>query len=130
MYFSIKFFIAITAGFLLIQQSCTYKKEAPQPQNDCISDETISFSQDIESIFSGTCAIPDCHDDNSAAAPGNFTTHQGITAKLEPGDASNSLIWQRVSNDEMPPDHSPGPDLSECDKKKIKNWIDQGAENN
>lgn len=40
------------------------------------------------------------------------------------GDSANSLLWQRVQDDEMPPNHPLGDD----DKRIIRDWIDSGAE--
>ena len=43
---------------------------------------------------------------------------------IVPGKSSESLLWDRVVSDEMPPD---GPSLSEEEKHALREWIDAGA---
>ena len=38
-----------------------------------------------------------------------------------PGNASESIFYQRIENDSMPPSGSP---MSDADKAMIRNWID------
>lgn len=42
---------------------------------------------------------------------------------IVPGHAAESLLWERVSADEMPPKHP----LSDSKKAMLKQWIDEGA---
>lgn len=44
-----------------------------------------------------------------------------------PGKLDESLIWDQVSTDEMPP--RPGEPLSSAEKTLLRQWIEQGAEN-
>ena len=44
-----------------------------------------------------------------------------------PGNLSESLIWEQVSTDEMPP--RPGDPLSGSEKALLRQWIEQGAKN-
>ncbi len=39
------------------------------------------------------------------------------------GKAADSLLWERVSSDEMPPKHP----LTKAEKQALKQWIDEGA---
>ena len=39
------------------------------------------------------------------------------------GNAADSLLWERVSSDEMPPKHP----LTQTEKRTLKRWIDEGA---
>jgi Protein of unknown function (DUF1553)/Protein of unknown function (DUF1549)/Planctomycete cytochrome C len=44
-----------------------------------------------------------------------------------PGNLDESLIWDQVSTDEMPP--RPGEPLSSAEKLLLRQWIEQGAKN-
>ena len=44
-----------------------------------------------------------------------------------PGKLDESLIWEQVSSDEMPP--RPGEPLSSVEKSLLRQWIEQGAKN-
>lgn len=44
-------------------------------------------------------------------------------AALVAGHAADSLLWERVFSDEMPPKHP----LSKANKKALRQWIDEGA---
>ena len=45
-------------------------------------------------------------------------------APIKPGNATDSLLWQRVANDEMPPEQP----LSQDEQELLRKWIDQGAD--
>jgi hypothetical protein len=46
---------------------------------------------------------------------------------IVPGNLDESLIWDQVSTDEMPP--RPGEPLSRAEKSLLRQWIEQGARN-
>jgi hypothetical protein len=48
-------------------------------------------------------------------------------AVVIPGNLDESLIWEQVSADEMPP--RPGEPLSSTEKSLLRRWIEQGARN-
>ena len=52
----------------------------------------------------------------------------GSGAVIEPGNHSNSYLWQRVDNGSMPPGSNP--DLLTEQVNLIKQWINEGAQNN
>jgi len=113
------------------------------------SDATaVSFAQQIQPIFVGRC--DGCH------SQGGFADNQGIALRLTaseslaglvnqtssqnasltlvtPGDAANSLLFQKVSQDSPPiGSRMPlfGSPLSVSDQNLIRDWIDQGALDN
>ena len=51
----------------------------------------------------------------------------GSGAVIEPGNHAGSYLWQRVDNGSMPMSN---PDLSTEQVNLIKQWIDQGAQDN
>ena len=91
------------------------------------ADDKINFDRHVAPILASHCL--DCHSGRGpegglslarkeqAAIGGDSGTV--ITA----GKAGDSLLWQRVSNDEMPPKHS----LSSTDKETLRRWIEEGA---
>ena len=93
-----------------------------------IGQETsIRFDREIAPLLIDNCL--DCHGDNDPQGGLNLLTAEtarigGESGKaIDPGNLESSLIWQRVSSNEMPP-KSP---LSEPDKRVLRQWIQQGA---
>ena len=72
----------------------------------------VSFGPVLE-LLQSRCA--GCHGWAKAA--------DGILEKVKPGSPDESLIWQKVSKNIMPPD---GP-LADADKAMLKEWIAAGA---
>lgn len=112
------------------------------------TDETVSFSADIQPIFNANCTT--CH------RIGGITDVEGIPLRLTegdsfdllvnepslqradltlvvPGDSSASLLFLKVSRDSPPVGvRMPlvGAPLSSTDLGLIRDWIDQGALDN
>ncbi len=97
--------------------------------------DSVDFSRDIEPLLEDNCI--QCHrerkhkaglrlDSKSAAMAGSYF---GTEPVILPGDASNSVLFQRIaSNDEderMPPRGAP---LEASEIELIRRWIDEGAE--
>jgi hypothetical protein len=72
----------------------------------------VSFGP-VQELLRARCAV--CH--------GWAETADGILGKVKPGSPDESLIWQKVSKNIMPPD---GP-LADADKAMLKEWIAAGA---
>lgn len=72
----------------------------------------VSFAP-VQELLDANCAA--CHDWTGSA--------EGILGKVKPGSPDESLLWQKVSEDLMPPD---GP-LADADKAVLKDWIAAGA---
>ena len=119
------------------------------PMDDPMDDPTpVSFSQDIQPIFSVFCA--NCH------VAGGIADNQGIDLRLVagqsynglinrrsvqntgltlvvPGDSSQSLLWMKVSMNNPPVGGRMPFALSPLDQASIdliRRWIDEGALDN
>lgn len=103
-----------------------------------------SFANHIQPTFTGSCALANCHATSSSSAGLSLEAGQAyaelvnVNATQEPGkvrvipsDAANSYLvikleGRQTKGGRMPP---AGP-LSAENIQKIKNWIDNGAQNN
>ena len=99
----------------------------------------ISFSKDIEGIFSAHCAA--CHISQQLGGL-NLSNYNGLVkggnvvpgSIVKPGDHADSVLWKIVQP--TPPwpggNRMPlgGPYLSDSDIQTIAAWIDQGAKTN
>jgi hypothetical protein len=89
--------------------------------------DEIDFDARIVPIFAGHCI--ECHGGNEPKGGLSLTHAEGAAKGGESGrafvpkDSSTSLLWLRVSNDEMPPMHPLQPEQ----KAILKKWIDEGA---
>lgn len=87
----------------------------------------VDFDADVASIFVSHCL--ECHGDAEAKADLNFqrvgTAMRGGESgtAVVAGNSAQSLLWQRVNADEMPPKHP----LSRQEKETLKKWLDAGA---
>ncbi len=119
--------------------------EIPDIPETEISDP--SFPDDIQPIFTSSCALSGCH--NSAAqaelillqgqAYANIVnvdstqdTQQPVRKRVLPADAANSYLVIKIEGnqtvgDRMPQGRSP---LSSVRINNIKNWVNRGAKNN
>ena len=96
----------------------------------------ISFNRDIRPILSANCFS--CHgpDEEARKAKLRLDTKEGATADLggyralEPGKADESELILRIESDDpeevMPPPDS-GHELSEEDRKTLRQWIGAGG---
>ena len=89
--------------------------------------EAVSFEKVIAPLLARRCA--GCHAGDELKGKLDLSTREKLLAggesgpALVPGDAAKSLIWQRVSADEMPPKHP----LSDDEKRVLQKWIEAGA---
>lgn len=146
-----RFILVLLMPFVIASTCMTSMNPPPSGDDtpaDMMDDGVVSFATDVLPLFTANCAS--CH------APGEFADDQGITMYLTeadayslivnkpsdqdagltrviPGDSANSLLYQKISQDNppvgirMPFLRLP---LSQSDIDTIKNWIDQGALNN
>lgn len=123
-------------GLLLIGLCLTYScyydqaiEEAPIP--DIPSDQPISFTQDIEPLFSRSgkdCTA--CHNgsvQNPDLRAGN-AYNALVPDYVNPGDAEGSVFYQHLPGNNHPFDV--GFTLTGNEIALIKSWIDRGAQNN
>ena len=86
----------------------------------------VNYSNEIQPIFNNNCIV--CH----GGSGGLFlNTYENVMAGggsgtvIIPNDSTNSYLWQRVDNGEMPPGNNP--DLSSEEISLIAQWINEGA---
>jgi len=105
------------------------------------AEDPIDFSRDISPLLSKKCF--QCHGPDEGhrkgdlrldlpdAEDGPFQEHDGYQA-IKPGHVEESEVWQRIITDDeddlMPPPESNLEALTEEEKAKIKQWIEEGAE--
>ncbi len=87
----------------------------------------VRFSEDIQPVLKARCVA--CHGPAKSEGKLDLSTPKGILKggkqgpAIRPHDADESLLWQRIEDDEMPPKHP----LPEAEKARIKEWIAGGA---
>ena len=96
--------------------------------------ENPSFSQHIQPILNANCALAGCHGGSSPVADYSLTSYAGMlgngtdsTPNVVSGKSSESFLYQRVESGAMPPGATR---LEAKDVVTIKNWIDQGTQDN
>lgn len=77
-----------------------------------------TYKNDIAPIIANNC-MP-CH--KAGSEKGDFTTYEGLNVKVKSGDFEREVLIKQ----QMPPK---GP-LPEEDRKKIRCWLNNGAQNN
>jgi len=110
-----KVIVALT-GLVIILLSCSKGKVNYSP--DC-SGAAKTFSGDVSSIISSSCATSGCHAAGSGNGPGALTNYSEIFN-------ARSSIRRQVGNGSMPQNSS----LTNSQKDAIMCWIDSGAPNN
>ncbi|MFM8891996.1 MAG: DUF1549 domain-containing protein, partial [Planctomycetia bacterium] len=89
--------------------------------------ESRHFDAVVAPLLARRCL--ECHRGDAAEA--GLDLSDGVAAAdggesgrvIEPGAAADSLLWQRVAADEMPPGHP----LDAEEKRLLRDWIDGGA---
>ena len=86
----------------------------------------VLFETRIAPLLAQNCL--DCHDPASRKGKLDLSNKVAAVDKSDgiivPGKSSESLLWDRVASNEMPPK---GPSLSEDEKRALREWIDAGA---
>lgn len=100
-----------------------------QAQDAELTDRPLSFEADVRPILKTHCFH--CHGEAGHREGAldlrlvHLMRRGGESGPgVEPGNAEESLIWQRVESGEMPPS---GKSLSERERAVLKRWIDAGA---
>lgn len=92
-----------------------------------VSSRGQDFDQKVAPILAANCL--ECHTGKAAEGDLDLSTSDkaflgGDSGKaIVPGNLNDSLLWERIESDEMPPKHP----LGEADKQLIKDWIRNGA---
>jgi hypothetical protein len=91
--------------------------------DECISDEVISYSGDVAEIVQTVCATAGCHN-GSLGAERNWLDFNKFKDHA-------SEVRRRITLPAGEPDHMPRKGaLTRDEIQKIICWIDQGAQNN
>ncbi|UCE41728.1 MAG: hypothetical protein JSV17_01670 [Candidatus Aminicenantes bacterium] len=134
-------FLIFVSAFLLNCSSPT----APETPSEEQPIANPSFAQDIQAaILNGSCALGGCHDGTASGGlnltQGNAynnlvnvnSTQDATKNRVLPNDADNSYLVIKIEGrqsvgERMPLNRSP---LSATKIQNIKNWINNGANNN
>ena len=107
--------------------SCYYdNKEELYPGQGCDT-TAVKYSTYVKPMIDAKCV--GCHSGGSPSGGVLLTTHAQVQAAAKSGQLYGVLSWTPpyTGSKQMPPG---GPKWSDCDLKKIKSWINQGAPNN
>lgn len=88
----------------------------------------VRFNDHVRPILTKNCTA--CHGGVKQAAGISFAYKDDMLSVVEPGDAKNSLMMERITTEEEwyrmpPPEH--GPPLSDHEVAILAKWIDQDA---
>ena len=124
-----KIFISLAAVLLITGLSGCYKDIISPGQDPNGPPQFVSFSGDLQPIFTANCATSGCHD-GTAHNPA-LTADKSYNAIVNGGYINtvvptNSIIYGEVKSGSMPPSGA----LKSSDVQKILDWIRNGAPNN
>jgi len=130
--------LAILSTFLFA--ACSKTSNSPTSSQD------VSFSSQVQPIFTSSCALSGCHSgsnptggqDLSAGKAYNNIVSKASTEvpgyfRVKPFSSDSSYLYMKITGDSritgvrMPNGGAP---LSQSNIQTIKNWIDEGAQNN
>jgi uncharacterized membrane protein len=112
------------------------KDTQDDPTKDIIfPDDNVSFSNHVGPLFQQKCASALCHSGPNAEAGLNleYPSYQALMKQaglVVPHDGTHSTLIQHLEGalSLMPPPEFP--QLTQNQKKGVKKWIDEGAQNN
>lgn len=118
--YKILFAATIVAASLIV--SCS-KDKAEDPDPCAYESSQLKYTGFIKSIIDTKCASDGaCHGSPQGTdAGGEYLTYDQVKAKIDNGTFHNRVFDLK----DMPQ----GSALSECDFKKLKDWVDAGAPN-
>ncbi|MCF8304776.1 MAG: hypothetical protein K9I94_15980 [Bacteroidales bacterium] len=127
--------LMFTGIILLIGFShCTHDPVKPTGNNgqDPCDPDTVYFKNDIDPIFTSTCATSGCHDAETAQNGVNLTSYSNIieTGDVEAFSPEDSKIYEMITEEEASERMPPGGQLPQEQIDAIYTWIAQGAKNN
>jgi mono/diheme cytochrome c family protein len=95
---------------------------SPSPVASATTFATYSYVS--ANVFQGSCVR--CHSGTNPPAGFNISTYSGVITRVVAGNATGSLLFQKISDGSMPP----GGGLSTLQIDAVKSWINSGALNN
>lgn len=111
--------VCIAIALLLLTYSC--KWDHMDPIYNC-SNVDATWTTGVAPIIASHCAIAGCHE--SGATMGDYTTYQGVKAKVDNGTFELRVFQLQV----MPP--ASQPDLTEEEYAQLKCWFESGSPQN
>lgn len=114
--------------------SCTFQTvDDLRPEIDPCDTITVTWTNTIVPILTLNCANNDFNDNGDCHGAGSAiwdqTIYQNVKDKVDEGKIQDRALGN--AQFPMPPAFTQGPPaLSECDKKLIQRWIDDGAPEN
>lgn len=123
--------LVFVCAFVVFQNTSTNIVTAAQPSETTVSVENVSFSSDIYPLVERRCIK--CHGGEFPSEGLNLESYEGLIAGSQngqviiAGDSSNSLLFEKIENGEMP---KRGSDLTAEQIELIRQWINEGALNN
>ncbi len=113
--------------------SCS--REKPEPEVICHVPETLSFSRDIQPLFTEHCATSGCHAGSNPKGKLNLEAAVAYSQLSKPGSGyldtiqpMHSVLYASMNSTSNP--MPPSGKLSNCDLDKVLKWIEQKAKNN
>lgn len=120
----------IFSGLFIMGLAGCYKDITSPGQDPNAPPQDVSFSGDLQPIFSANCTSSGCHDEkpghNPSLVPGkayNAIISGGYVNTAVP---NSSALYTEVKSGSMPPSGA----LKQADMQKILDWIRNGAPNN
>jgi len=84
------------------------------------------FETEIAPLFMKRCL--GCHNDQDPAGDLSLQTSKGIEGVIQKGKSSESELFRKVAEGQMPPkDKGKSQELSTAEKTLLRDWIDAGA---
>ena len=133
----------VLAGLtLLVYKELDSKEKKVNPDTTKISSETLSFSKDIQPIFTKNCAVTECHvmpkptkkldlsEGKAYQSIVNVTSREMPKKKIvAPGNLQLSYIYDKLTGNQDEGDRMPSGKkaLPKAEIELIKNWILAGA---
>ena len=131
------YYYSLVLLILASLQSC-YKDVGPIEGEGDVPAEGISYSQDVQPIYDQNCI--DCHPgsgnldltaDNSYAETVNVSASGYSGILVVPGDPEASVLYKKIDGSGAYGSNMPvGGSLSQTQINTIKQWIEEGAQNN
>ncbi len=127
--------LSILFLLLILLNGCKDTITGDELDSRIIPPSNVSFSVDIQPVFSVKCANSGCHNGSDLAANLDLTTWAGTTADagvVFPGEPDNSrLVWSIEGRPGVSPMPPPGfRTLTANQIQGVRTWIKEGAKNN
>jgi mono/diheme cytochrome c family protein len=122
-----KQFVIVLIAVLLVSTYAVFRIGS----TDAAPSAEVSYAKDVRPILESRCAT--CHMGDFVSEGLDMNTYESLMVGSQngpviiPGDASASLLVQKVTDGKMP---KKGPRLTPAQIQIIKDWIESGALNN